>query len=247
MARKSNAQMRAEAEAEAAARAEAIAKGVEERIQSLIPSIVAAAVTQIGNLRGAEGSPVSASAESHDALAHAIARAADPANTRNIIAPEELKKRESARIEMLDMLATYHEAYRAGDENAMPVYKVIRKVVFAETLIEPQYHDPVSKQMVDQEVNWPSIPNQALLPVNEAAQQIHSAFLRSIGEQPLDISKEAAPWVLSANKIMRGRAGTERPEVQEAGPIDVRRSLPGMKQTRQAVLGTLAAPAVIGA
>lgn len=246
MARKSKAQIEAEKEAEFQAREAEIQKRTEERFTALLPSIIAATMQQMGGLRTADGSPLSSSPGQHDALAHAIVKASDPGNRRRIVAPEVMREREEARTKMMALISDFYEKQKDGDPDAMPVYQVIRKVVFAETLIEPQYHDPVSKRMMDQEINWPSIPNQALLPINAAAKAIHTEFLKWIGEPPVDLSKEPAPWVLSANQIMRGRSGVQRPEVQEVGPLDVRRHIPGAQTTRQKVLGTLATPAVVG-
>lgn len=246
MARKSKAQIEAEKEAEFQAREAEIEKRTEERFSKLLPGIIAATMAQMGSLRAADGNPLAVDATAYDGLAHAIAKAADPGNTRQIVPPEQMRRRQEGRKAMMDLISSYHERNVAGDAEAMPVYQVIRQVVFAETLIEPQYHDPVSKKMMHQEINWPGIPNHGLLPLNEPARAIHAQFLEWVGDPPLAVRGTKAPWVLSANKIMRGRDMPEAPMAPVGLPLDPRRHQPGDAPKRQAVLGTLHTPAVVG-
>ncbi len=127
----------------------------------------------------------------------------------------------------------------------MPVWRVIDKTFLAEILIDPQYQDPKTKAMVDQEINWAGVPNQSLLPLTDSAKEVHREYLLSISRKPIDESKLAAPWVMSAGKILRGRSGIERAGEQPAMGIDPRRMGPAQQKTK-AVLGSTAAPAVMG-
>lgn len=264
MARKSNAAL----ELEAQERMEEINREAEKRVAAMIPGIVAGLVGELGAQRAALGtSAAPATAESAistksilEGLAHAMAKASDPANKRRILAPEIVEERALARN---DMKKAIIECHAKGD---LPVYTVLRATFLNETLIHPQYYDPQSKAMVDQEIDWPGVPNQSMSPVNEAAKAIHGHYLRSIGARPghvlmgfkltgdniedrlIPVSELDAPIVLSGKEIRRGHRGGpigSEVSISDSLSADPRRGNPAARPQTANILGTTATPAVI--
>jgi hypothetical protein len=263
MARKSNAQIQREADA----RAMEISTLAEEKVKALLPSIVAGLTVELAKMRGDLGpaaAPLTAGSKTETAallegLAHAMSKAADPGNKRRILAPEIVQERALAREEMKRSILKHHAA------GVVPVYRVIRPTFLNDTLIDPQYADPVSKAMLDQEVDWAGVPNQAMLPMNDAAQEIFAFYLKTIGAKPGHVisgfkieggevqdaytahNDLDAPMVLTGKgEIRRGHAGVVGAvAVSDALAADPRRMSPAAKPMTQNVLGTRAQPAVI--
>lgn len=241
MGRKSREQL---AEEENARQAE-IRLAADRRVSEMLPDIVKAVSEQLSGVRADLGPAAAPATEGGDRaflsqLAHEIARVGDPANKRRTVSPEVAKSREEACERMQTKLV---EAHAKGE---MPIYVVRQKIYLQEVLIEPQFRDPGTKEMRDTEINWPSVPNEAMDPVNDIAKEIHKEFLLSIGSMgkaPL----KSAPWVISGNEIVRGRSGP-RADVghgQSEDPrIAGRSSVPKTATIR--VLGTAAEPARVG-
>lgn len=248
MARKSKAEILAEERALAAE----IEKRTEDRVAGMLPDLMAKATaaafdqlsSKLAAARAEAGAPVTQETRTADAallegLAHAMAKASDPGNKRRIIAPEILKERAASREEMMKLIIDNHA------RKEVPIYLVIEKTFLAETLIDPQFQEPVTRKMVNQEINWPGVPNSALAPISDSAKEIHTLYLKSIGKKPRDLTKVAAPWVMSAGKILRGRLGAEGPAENPSMGTDPRR-LGDRQQKTVNVLGSTAAPAVLG-
>lgn len=263
MARKSQAQV----EAEAKEMYEEMSREVERRVQGLLPGIVAGLAVELAKTRhdlGPAAAPVTAESQTGtksilEGLAHAMAKASDPANKRRILAPEIVQERTLAREEMARAIIRYHAA------GQIPVYRVLRATFLNETLIHPQFLDPVSKAMIDQEIDWPGVPNQAMDPVNDEAKVVHDHYLKSIGAraghvlmgfklegdniEPSAVAFEnlSAPLVLTGKEIRRGHAGAPlgAASINDALAADPRRGNPAAKPKVTHVLGTTAQPAVV--
>lgn len=242
--------------AEERARQDEINRQVEERMTDMMPGLMAKATAeafaklseQLTTARAGLGGDVAAVNRSADhslleGLAHAMAKAADPANKRRILPPEVVKERNEAREKVAALLLQNHA------KGEVPVYKVVSKTFMGEMLIDPQYLDQQTKRMRDQEVNWPGWPSTALLPISESAHEVMALYLQSIGRKAVDQTKLPAPWVMSGGKILRGRAGAD-PEAPISSPMgmDPRRhgDRGGQKQETINILGKTAAPAVVG-
>jgi hypothetical protein len=261
MARKSNAQI----EAEALERVEEINREAEKRMQAMLPGLMAGFLAELTKHRadlGGGAAPVSAGGDKAllEGLAHAMAKASDPGNRRRIVAPEIMQERAAARQAMKDAILRLHAA---GD---VPVYTVVRVTFLNETLIHPQFFDLKSKAMKDQEINWPGVPNQSMVPANTAASEIHGHYLRSIGaraghylmgfkkvggeieQNEVPLHDLDAPVVLTGKEIRRGHPGAPvgmEMSISDALSPDPRRGNPASKPRTQAVLGTTAQPAVV--
>lgn len=264
MARKSNAQI----EAEALAKAEEINREAEKRMQAMLPALMAGLVAELGKARADLG-PAAAPATGESAvttksvlegLAHAMAKASDPANRRRILPPEVMEERALAREEMKRSILQYHA------KGEVPVYRVLRATFLNETLIHPQFFNPQTKAMDDQEIDWPGVPNQAMEPVNDFAKVVHSHYLKSIGARPghvlmgfklegdniadrmVPLSDLEAPIVLTGKEIRRGHAGAPRGSevsISDSFSADPRRGNPASRPRTEHVLGTTAVPAVV--
>ena len=264
MARKSNAALKAEAEA----KQREINEEAEKRVKDMLPGIVAGLFAELGKARadlGPAAAPVTADSQVTtksvlEGLAHAMAKASDPANRRRILPPEVVEERAMAREEMKRAILQYHA------KGEVPIYKMLRASFLNETLIHPQFFNPATKAMEDQEIDWPGVPNQAMQPVSEAARIIHAHYLRSIGAraghvlmgfklegdniEPSAVALDdlPAPLVLTGKEIRRGHAGAPRGSemsIHDALAADPRRGNASAKPNIERVLGTTAQPAVI--
>lgn len=266
MARKTN----AEIEAEVAAKLQHINEEAEKRVAAMIPGLMAGLIAELTKVRsdlGPAAAPVTAESSITtksvlEGLAHAMAKASDPGNKRRILAPEVVEERNLARKAMVEAILKYDAM------GEVPVYKLIRSVFINDTLIAPQFPNPQTHAMEDQEIDYPNIPNQAMVPVSESAKVVHGHYLRSIGARAghllmgfklegdniepnaIPFGNLDAPIVLTGKgEVRRGHPGAPRgAEVsisESLAPPDPRRNNVGAKPRVQAVLGTIHTPAVV--
>jgi hypothetical protein len=254
MARKSKAQI----EAETLARQEELNQASEKRAMDMFSGFMAKFMEQIGQARVATGGEAPASAAEGDRkladqLAHAMMTAsATPSKRAALIAPEERAARDAARQQMIDIIVANNA------KGLVPIYRVTRKTFLAETMVDPQFRDPQSKQMVDQEINYRGIPNQAMTPITRppnteseearfaAGKLVYDMYLRSIGNQPVINANMPSQWVTSGKELLRGNpAPAPSPLAQIAPGDDPRRLGPQQGATTVRLLGKTAEPAVI--
>ena len=108
-------------------------------------------------------------------LAMAIATVSDQGvGTRKRVAPEVIKSREDARVRMVDLIVAARAAGR------LPSYRLTNKVLLDEQLIDPVWIDN-NHTAQPTEIDWPGVPNEAMVPLNDVAKEIHAAFIESIG------------------------------------------------------------------
>lgn len=245
MGRKTKAEIDEENAVKEAAFADAVTAKVAELLPNLMAQLEHARVEAGSTLNPLNPAAVVEKREDRallEGLAHAMAKASDPGNKRRIVSPEVMKQREEAAERMRALLIEYRAQGR------MPAYRVLGKLFLAETLIDPQYRGD-NGEMKDQEINWNKVPNQAMDPINDEAKEIFKQFLLSISSVPRDITKDPAPWVMTAGQLLRGKPGTMRaPTVGQGDSFDPRRIDSAGKPTRKTIniLGTTAEPAVVG-
>lgn len=156
--------------AETAEFKEAVANATAAAIAAAIPTIVA----QLSQAKG--GAPIAAGEQTWaEGLAMAIAQLNDQGTGRKRVAPEIVKARDESRKEMVRLLV---EAKASGQ---VPLYQLRNKVYLDEILIEPIYIDAATKSPRPTEIGWPSVPSEAMIPVNDVAKGIYEAFSKSIG------------------------------------------------------------------
>lgn len=122
------------------------------------------------------------------ALAMAIAQASNQgvgSKMRAPVPPDVLKKRDAARKQMFDLLI------EARAKGILPAYQVKSKTLLDNVLVEP-FHINASHIAEPTEIDWPGVPNEVMIPINEAAKLIHRAFEESIGVMIADDAQAVA-------------------------------------------------------
>lgn len=231
----------------------AVAKATAEAVAAAIPGIL----SQITQAKG--GLPVSAGEQSWaEGLAMAIAQLNDQGTGRKRVAPEVVKARDEARKEMTRLIIeakTFHDKAKADGNLEMansylPLYQLRNKVYLDEILIEPVYMDAATKSPRPTEIGWPSVPSEAMVPVNDVAKGIFEAFSNSIGST--DWQKKPDVFGITANGlVVKNGAVTKKRElpsadghIQTEGLTIRRGGRTGTENFKEIpVLGTVAAPA----
>ncbi len=254
MARKSKAQI----EAETLARQEEVSAKAKAEAMEMFSGFMAKFMEQINESRGAAG-PAAAPADGSsdrklaENLAHAMMTAsATPQKRAALVAPEEQARRDTARQLLIDTIVANNA------KGIRPIYRVTRKTFLAETMVDPQFRDQQTKQMVDQEINWRGIPNQAMTPVTRvpntgdeetainAGKEIYSLYLHSIGPAPVVNRNAPSLWVTQGKELLRGNPTPAMPTLAGISPGDDPRRLgPTQGATTIRLLGKTAEPAVI--
>lgn len=188
-----------------------------------------------------------------EGLALAIAQLSSQGTGRaKPVSPEVLKARDEARKLMTELIV---EARAAGE---IPTYELRNKVYLAETMIDPVYIDPVTKEQRPTSIDWPNVPNEAMVPTNDVARRIHAAFSDSIGVVKIDSSKHIKPeqlGVTASGLVVRAAGHSLRPmqvgdgkasAADESGLRVHGRGQQAQRQKTIPVLGTVAAPARVG-
>ncbi len=108
------------------------------------------------------------------ALALELAELSGQGTGRRYVAPEILRQRTTAREKMVQLIL------EARAQGKTPTYQLRNKVHLADRIVEPMWiaSDHTSKPT---EIDWKGVPNEAMIPVNDAAKAIHAEFMRSIG------------------------------------------------------------------
>ncbi len=189
-----------------------------------------------------------------EGLAMAIAQLSSQGTGRaKPVAPEVIAARNAAREEMTRLIVD------ARANGQVPTYKLRNQIYFAETLLQPVYIDPASKEQRPTEIDWLGVPNEALIPSNDVAKAIYQAFSNSIGVVQIDSTKFIKPEhyaVTASGLVIRGGSLATQPlrPVEVGGGNDahaeeglrVHRGDGGKAKTIN-VLGTVASPARVNA
>ena len=235
---------REQIEAEDATREAELTARVEERVTELFAQMRAQMESE--EKGGTAPAPV-ASAPSDSPVSQILSdlvvnmkKMMDPQSQKRVFSPQEMESMEGAREEMIRLLI------RANEEGEVPVYALRSKVYLGERKIEPQYLDTRTNKMVTQEIKWPRIPNEGMIPVNEIAARVHAAFMASIGGASMN-KNVASQFVLNKNFVMQ-QAPTDAMDVGNAPPEDIRQDArrvgadPIDYSKPINILGTVAAP-----
>lgn len=231
---------------------EALSAAVTVELAKILPDILA------------KVTPAGATASSADnswaeKMAMAIAQLTEQRDDRRFVPPEVLRARQAARDKMIDLIlqerGAWAEARERGDAAEMsahmPTYRLLNKVFLDETLVEPFWID-ANHRAQPTVIDWPSIPNESMQPMNDAARTIHDAFRNSIGniaerdkivEKPLHVTRGG---LVVKGPPPRGvpRTGAEptiMPETPGEGLRIKHRQADQFKEIN--VLGTIHAPA----
>jgi hypothetical protein len=203
-------------------------------VQALVSAQVSEAIAGLAALMNVNSPPAS---DWSRQLALSLAEFTDRGNNRKRVAPEEMARREDARVRLFERLNELH------DRGVELEYWVRRKTLLDEQLIEPKWLHPTSKRHMDTTICWPGVPNEAMEPINDAASEVYELFVTSVGGvQPRKERQRVTPRGLV---IVEGHTPTTReaPQVGNgSGGAKVKitgRDQPGeVVQTR--ILGTIA-------
>lgn len=224
---------------------DAVSAGVKEATAAILQTLAAA---QGGQAKPGEANWVEGLAMAIAQLSHQGTGKARPVD------PAVIKARDEARKLMTELLV------KARVDGAVPQYELRNKIYFAETLVDPIWIDPATKEQRATVIDWPGVPNEAMIPVNDVAKAIHAAFSDSIGVVQIDQSKHLRPEVFGVTAgglVIHGAGHSIRPmqvgNQRPGGPQSVDegfavhgRGGPGKQKTIN-VLGTVASPARVGA
>lgn len=212
-------------------------------VEALITAQVAKAVEAMaGMLQPA--APAAGAGDFARQLALAIAEMSDKDAGRVRISPDEQMRRDQAAADLDALLKKF------AKDGTNPKYKLSRKVQLESAtagpfLIEPMWVDPISKQHMATEIFYPDIPNDAMQPANEAAEQVFALFRVAVGG--IKTSKDRMRVTPKGVVIVEGQAPGQKPQVYAApdgGPrgggvqITGRERVGEVKHTN--ILGTIA-------
>lgn len=218
----------------------ALAAGIAQALPLLREQIL----SNLGQARGADAPAAAGDVAFADALATSIARLGDQGVGRKHVSPEVLRQRAEARALMTQLIV---EARARGE---IPRYQLKHKVYLDEVLVDPVWigSDHVQRPT---EIEWPSVPSEAMRPANEVAEGIFKAFSDSIGTVPADHQQPTrANRVTAGGLVIHGRPIPPSPAHADpasglSGEGGLR--IPHLQRAGQykevSVLGTIAAPA----
>lgn len=151
---------------------------------------------------------------------------------------EEIEARREA-TERMERLLT--EAF-ANDQE--PQYDVMRPMYLEEQLVEPTWQNAATKILMRRQIVWFGVPNEFMAPANKVAEEIHAAFLRSVGGATAPINR---PDLGRPKLKIVGSSDVEGPPaVGKPKTIGMLKLLGDTVQgqiTETRVVGTIAAPA----
>ena len=206
----------------------------------------------IGTLKE-QGSSVSSSDKQFaETLAMAFAQLNEQGNGRKYVDPKILRERNEARERMKQLIIG------ARREGQVPSYRVLAKTLLDNQVVEPMWVDN-NHTAQPTEIDWPGVPNDAMLPLNDAAKGIHAEFMASIGSRPasvlgavpdatldLEYGITAGGLVVKAGAIPRQNRrpseGRTLNEVDGEGLALHHKDAPG-RFVEKRILGTIAQPA----
>lgn len=190
---------------------------VEARIQQLLPGIVADLTEKMLTARMAAGTTEGVDRDADrnmiESLATAIVKVSDPTNAGRQVDPQVMAQRMAAHDRMVVLIMKFNA------EGIVPVYTCRAKMYLDDVLIDPQWQDPGTKRFHDTQIRWGKIPNEGMVPMNDAARAIHAEFKKSIGNVADDNLPKApwmvpdAPWIQTKDGIVMGRANEPIPEM----------------------------------
>ena len=153
-----------------------------------------------------------------------------------------------------DAVYETEEEKEAAVRKLSPKYRAIAVCVFDDVIIQPFRRNEATKRAEPIEFYWLNEPNDALVPLNDIAKQIHKLFRKSRGART-DIEKRSfkPAWMTDAGLIIEGGTAPQRRAIESKqapvrdadGDLDIPAILDPDAPTVQ-ILGTKTAPAQRG-
>lgn len=223
-------------------------KAVGDAVAAAIPALKQSILANIAAARGDATAPAQGTDQAFaEGLAMALAQLTDQGTGRRRVAPEVMRARAEAADRMMKLIIKAHA------DGKVPGYRLKAKCYLDEVLIDPVWIAPDHTQRPT-EIDWPGVPNSAMVPINEAATEIHKAYSESIGTVPKEDQVTDGPFrVTAGGLVVKGRPVAQRaqtglrngapPTAGEQGlRIRHKEEAPGrFKEVN--ILGTVAPPA----
>lgn len=216
---------------------------VKSLIEELVAKATAELTARLQEQRSTAGTKEAPSDQSLiRQLALNIAEISDQGSNRKRIAPEVMESRRLARERMESLVLDF------AARGETPEYELTRAVYLAEELVAPTYVDR-DHVMRYTKIEWPGVPNEGMVPKNDAARQIFGAFIESIGGATKNVTRETV--IGQPKENASGLKVLHKPETREAAQVSRPRNSGVTKVGRRqsgdvietAVLGTVAEPA----
>jgi len=128
-------------------------------------------------------------------LAMSIAELNDQGAGRKRVAPEVLQRRAQHLARAAEIITEARRLHQDGKLSEMPRYKLIAKVYLNERFLEPWTKDNVTKKQKQTEIYWLGMPNDAMRPVNQLAEQIYREYREGMGGASVASDKTIPPVV----------------------------------------------------
>lgn len=172
-----------------------------------VESAVTEVVSRLAQIRAETASGPASEGENDmiGRLALSIGEIANQTSGRKIVAPDELASRARSRSRMLDLLQRIHE------QRLVPEYALTSETYLNDTLVKP-FENDATGAIVQVEIEWDGIPNEAMRPLNAVAEELYDAFLGSIGgfTDATKNTRNDPYWVTKNGLTIKGRGGSRR-------------------------------------
>lgn len=205
---------------------EAMAKFKAEMLAHATPGVVAPVSSDSVDLLG----------EVLSKLSMNMAAIGQQGQRQRPLSPEEVAAREAAHNRMVDLILATREP---GAER--PAYKLIAKTYLNERFLEPFRMN--GKVAVPTEITYTGVPNDAMVPLNKAAEGIFAAWRGTTGGPTVLVpTADTRPyWVTSSGLVVKGDP-PKRQHVAAEAHFEADLSFPenSSLQGEVAVLGTVA-------
>jgi hypothetical protein len=175
--------------------AQAVAQSVKDEVAKIIGTL---------KQEGAEVSP--SDKRFAETLAMAFAQLNEQGNGRKYVDPQILRERGESRERMKIAIVQARKDHQAAINNLvdstgrtptdaelakiakkhMPSYRVVAKTLLDNQVVEPMWVDN-SHTAQPTEIDWPGVPNEAMMPLNDVAKAIFAEFMGSIGSRPASV------------------------------------------------------------
>ena len=173
---------------------DAVAAPIPVDVEALVRDAVAKALAGIAAPNAAPSDPDARLRQLTEQLALSIGNLTNQNSGQTLVPPEVLAQRRDAERRMVERIdlakSRVEQARAAGDPDRaaaeMPLYRLTAKIIAplmnGDELVEPlrRGSDNIVRPV---ELDWPLVPNLAMVPVNGPAQEIFALFKELIGNQ----------------------------------------------------------------
>lgn len=216
--------------------------------QAAIAAIVARATEQYASELNVKRAEAGTSAQPGDmAIVRSLAVAINELNGqgKKVVPAEVMESRRNARIRMEELIL------HARATEQTPEYELKMPVYLDEVLVPPIYRDS-NKMQKRTRIEWPRVPNEAMIPANAVARDIFGAFMESISGATPNVMSGQRPVLPDEQRPDGLRVLTQSQQHREAPHVGKPRGDAGLRVVGRHgegeiietnVLGSVAAPA----